>query len=243
MAVRPAPVASCSGGDHTHTAFPFCTLASFELAGAAACLQPLKPSQGAQGGVQPAGHSPARCSSPARTCCVCPVQQMLTQPCRASWAPPALKTKSLPSQKALQHPHQRNTPCEENLSEILQPGSVPRHAFVRFRLDSVGEMARRSHPGTELLGRNPEGAGKDPGPPRLPASRCTPAILLTKLRRFSRTSAGCDLPCRRCRWNLVPDQTEPDKAFPVCFASLAACHQTRQPKEAGVLQEKQCVIS
>lgn len=54
VAVRPAPVASCSGGDHTHTAFPFRTLASFELAGAAACLQPLKPSQGAE---STGGHS------------------------------------------------------------------------------------------------------------------------------------------------------------------------------------------
>lgn len=46
-----------------------------------------------------------------------------------------------------------------------------------------------------------------------------------------------------CQQDLLLLQTEIDKTFPVCSASLAASHQTSELKEAEVLQEKEYVIS
>lgn len=89
---------------------------------------------------------------------------------------------------------------------------------------------------------NPEHHLNDPDPPCILSTHCMPAILFTKLGYFSNMSINPNLPCRHCGQNLVPNQAEIDKTFPVCFASLAASHQTRELKEAGVLQEKKYVI-
>lgn len=143
--------------------------------------------------------------------------------------------------------------CEDNLSEFLQLYSLYYNGLnepyfvdnVRvFCAGSIQYMVRCLYLATELIVSNPDHHPKNPDPPCIILSTpCTPAILFTKLRCFSNVSINPNLPCGHCRQNLVPNQAEIDKAFPLCFASLAAPHRTRELQEAEVLQEKKYVIS